>query len=110
MERKYFVEIKGNLEEMIRKERNLPRHEEICIKKARIDKINGIMYLEYEGKTRIGFILYDFVEKMNITSVSGNSWVLGDDKANSCRNLLNHGKKYWIKDKNIVEYRFKVSF
>lgn len=102
--RKNIVENMDKMVRLVEKEKHIPRRDEICIKKVRIDEKWNTMYIQYEGNTRIGFLLYNFVEKESLII---NSWIYGDDIANSCRNLVHYGDRYWIKDKDIVEFRFR---
>ena len=102
--RKIVVENMDNMVNAVRKCKNISEKEELWINKVRIDQKWNTMYIEYEGKTRIGFLLYDFVEKEKLLL---NSWIFGQDIVNSCLNLINHSNKYWAKDRDIVEFRFK---
>ena len=105
--RKNIVENMEKVVRFVRREKRIRNIEELWINKIRIDEENQIAYAEYEGKSRIGYILIDIVEKTRISTDNRLNCRNGDEIYNSCRNLVNHGNRLWIKDKNIVEFRFR---
>ena len=73
---------------------------------VRIDEKNKTMLVQYEGISRIGNIFIDYENKCRITPFSRYCRNT-DEVANSCINLAHHGEKHFMKDKNIVEFRFR---
>ena len=105
--RKNIVENMDKMVIFVKREKRIRNFEELWINIVRIDEKNQVAYAEYEGKSQIGFILIDIVEKTRITIDNHLNCRNGDEIYNSCLNLVNHGKKYYIKDKDIVEFRFR---
>ena len=103
--RKSIVENMEKIVRFVEREKRIRKFEELKINMIRIDEKNKTMLVQYEGISRIGNIFIDYEKKCQITpfSCSGNT----DEIVNSCINLAHHGEKHFIKDKNIVEFRFR---
>ena len=104
--RKNLVENMEKLVRFVEREKRIRKFEELKINMVRIDEKNKTMLVQYEGISRIGNIFIDIENKCRITPFSRYCRNT-DEVANSCINLAHHGEKHFIKDKNIVEFRFK---
>ena len=105
--RKNIVENMDKMVRFVEREKRIRKFEELRINMVRIDEKNQTMYMEYEGKSIIGFILVDIVEKTRIAIGNERNCRNGENIYNSCINLIHHGEKHYLKDKNIVEFRFR---
>ena len=75
--RKNIVENMDKIVRFVEREKRVRKFEELRINMVRIDEKNQTMYMEYEGKSIIGFILVDIVEKTRIA--------IGNER--NCRSL-----------------------
>ena len=105
--RKNIVENMDKIVRFVEREKRIRKSEELKINMIRIDEKNQTMLAEYEGKSRIGFILIDIVKKTSISRINRIYCRNSEEIENSCINLVHHGEKHYLKDKNIVEFRFR---
>ena len=104
--RKSIVENMDKIVRFVEREKRIRKFEEIRVNMMRIDEANRTMLIEYEGNSIIGRIFVDYENKCRITPFSRYCRNT-EEVANSCINLAHHGEKHFMKDKNIVEFRFR---
>ena len=83
--------------DMIKYEKRI--NEEIWINKVRIDIKNDLVYFQYEGKTRVGFLVYNLIHNTDIEKLFMYDT---DRQAESEINLIKGHR-----NKDIFEFRFK---
>ena len=95
--RKEIIENMDKIIDMIKREKRIK--ENIWINKVRIDIENELIYFQYEGNTRVGFLVYCLCHKTDINKL----FMYDNDKQATAEiNLIkNH------RNKNIIEFRFK---
>ena len=87
-------------------ESKCPYDVKVRLTTVRIDTITKIAYIVYDSHTICGIRYYDLYNMEDITRISYSIEHLGDEGVNSCRDLKNHRKAHYIKNENIVEFRF----
>ena len=103
--RKQFLE--GCYDAIVRDiEANCPYDVKVRLTTVRIDTITKIAYILYDSHTICGIRYYDLYNMEDITRISYSIEHLGDEGVNSCRDLKNYRKAHYIKNENIVEFRF----
>ena len=97
--RKEIIKNMDKIVNMVKKEKRINKNENIWINKVRINLENELIYIQYEGNTRIGFIIYCLNHKTDINKLFMYD---NDQQATAEINLIkNH------RNKNIIEFRFK---
>lgn len=94
------VEILRNMDkiiDMIKREKRI--NENIWINKIRVDFKNDLVYFQYEGDTRVGFLVYNLIHNTDIKKLFMYD---NDTQAESEINLIKGHRK-----ENIFEFRFK---
>lgn len=96
--RKELVKNMDKIIDMIKYEKRINKNENIWITKIRIDIENKLIYFQYEGNTRVGFLVYCLNHKTDINKL----FMYDNDQQGEAEiNLIkNH------RDKNIIEFRF----
>ena len=85
--------------DMIKYEKRIKKNENIWINKVRINLENELIYFQYEGVTRVGFLVYCLNHGTDIDKLFMYD---NDQQAEAEINLIkNH------RDKNIIEFRFR---
>ena len=85
--------------DMIKYEKRIRKNENIWITKVRINLENELIYFQYEGATRVGFLIYCLNHRTDIDKLFMYD---NDQQAEAEINLIkNH------RDKNIIEFRFR---
>lgn len=85
--------------DMIKYEKRIKKNENIWINKVRINIENELIYFQYEGVTRVGFLVYCLNHGTDIDKLFMYD---NDNQAEAEINLIkNH------RDKNIIEFRFR---
>lgn len=87
-------------------ESKCPYDVKVRLTTVRIDASTKIAYILYDSHTICGIKYYDLYNMEDITRISYSIEHLGDEGVNSCRDLKNHRKAHYIKNENIVEFRF----
>lgn len=94
------VEILRNMDkiiDMIKREKRI--NENIWINKIRVDFKNDLVYFQYEGDTRVGFLVYNLIHNTDIEKLFMYD---NDTQAESEINLIKGHRK-----ENIFEFRFR---
>ena len=94
------VEILKNMDkiiDMIKREKRI--NENIWINKIRVDFKNDLVYFQYEGDTRVGFLVYNLIHNTDIEKLFMYD---NDTQAESEINLIKGHRK-----ENIFEFRFR---
>ena len=86
-------------------EARCPYDAKVRLTTVRIDTSTKIAYILYDSHTICGIRYYDLYNMEDITKISDREH-LGDEGVNSCRDLKNYRKPHYIKNENIVEFRF----
>ena len=98
--RKMREELLRNMDkiiDMIKREKKIK--EELWINKIRVDIKNDLVYFQYEGNTRVGFLIYCMNHKTDIEKLFMYD---NDTQAESEINLIKGHRK-----ENIFEFRFR---
>lgn len=77
------VEILRNMDkiiDMIKREKKIK--EELWINKIRVDLKNDLVYFQYEGDTRVGFLVYNLIHDTDQQSESEIDLIKGHRKEN----------------------------
>ena len=94
------VEILKNMDkiiDMIKREKKIK--EELWINKIRVDFKNDLVYFQYEGSTRVGFLIYCMNHRTDIEKLFMYD---NDQQAEAEINLIKGHRK-----ENIFEFRFR---
>ena len=94
------VEILKNMDkiiDMIKREKKIK--EELWINKIRVDFKNDLVYFQYEGDTRAGFLVYNLIHNTDIEKLFMYDT---NQQAESEINLIKGHRK-----ENIFEFRFR---
>ena len=89
------VEILKNMDkiiDMIKREKKIK--EELWINKIRVDLKNDLVYFQYEGDTRVGFLVYNLIHNTDIEKL----FMYGESEIDL---IKGHRKE------NIFEFRFR---
>lgn len=94
--RKELVKNMDKIIDMIKYEKRIK--DNIWINKVRIDIKNELVYFQYEGNTRVGFLVYSLNHKTDIDKL----FMYDNDQQGEAEINLIKGHR-----KNIIEFRFK---
>ena len=86
-------------------EARCPYYVKVRLTTVRIDTSTKIAYILYDSHTICGIRYYDLYNMEDITKISDREHLV-DEGVNSCRDLKNYRKAHYIKNENIVEFRF----
>ena len=98
--RKMREELLRNMDkiiDMIKREKRI--NENIWINKIRVDFKNDLVYFQYEGDTRVGFLVYNLIHNTDIEKLFMYDT---DQQATAEINLIKGHRK-----ENIFEFRFR---
>ena len=84
---------------MIKYEKRIRKNENIWITKVRINLENELIYFQYEGATRVGFLVYCLNHRTDIDKLFMYD---NEFQAEAEINLIKGHR-----DKNIIEFRFR---
>ena len=87
-------------------EADCPYDVKVRLTTVRIDTSTKIAYILYDSHTICGIRYYDLYNMEDITRISNSIGNLGNEGVNSCIDLKNYRKAHYIKNENIVEFRF----
>ena len=85
--------------DMIKYEKRIRKNENIWITKVRINLENELIYFQYEGATRVGFLIYCLNHRTDIDKL----FMYDNDKQAETEINLIRGHR----NKNIIEFRFR---
>lgn len=85
--------------DMIKYEKRIRKNENIWITKVRINLENELIYFQYEGATRVGFLVYCLNHRTDINKL----FMYDNDKQAETEINLIKGHR----NKNIIEFRFR---
>lgn len=94
--RKELVKNMDKIIDMIKYEKRIK--DNIWINKVRIDIKNELVYFQYEGNTRVGFLVYSLNHKTDIDKL----FMYDNDQQGEAEINLIKGHR-----KNIIEFRFR---
>ena len=95
--RKEIIKNMDKIVNMVKKEKRIK--ENIWITKIRINLENELIYFQYEGNKKVGFLVYCLCHKTDINKLFMYD---NDQQGETEINLIkNH------RDKNIIEFRFR---
>lgn len=95
--RKELVKNMDKIIDMIKYEKKI--NENIWINKVRIDIKNELVYFQYEGNTRVGFLVYSLNHKTDIDKL----FMYDNDQQGEAEINLIKGHR----NKDIIEFRFR---
>lgn len=97
--RKEILKNMDKIIDMVKYEKKINKNENIWINKVRIDIENKLIYFQYEGKTRVGFLVYCLCHKTDVDKL----FMYDNDQQGKAETNLIKGHR----DKNIIEFRFR---
>lgn len=96
--RKELVKNMDKIIDMVKYEKKINKNENIWINKVRIDIKNELVYFQYEGNTRVGFLVYCLCHKIDINKL----FMYDNDQQPEAEINLIKGHR----NKDIIEFRF----
>ena len=84
---------------MVKYEKRINKNENIWITKIRINLENELIYFQYEGATKVGFLVYCLCHKTDINKL----FMYDNDNQGKAEINLIKGHR----NKNIIEFRFR---